>query len=68
MNHFIFVVDGEVAGEFPLPKITNGDGDLHPALEKLVAILRSNPQIVESEMPIEEGYMWDGEKFIPPVE
>lgn len=67
MNHFIFVVDGEVAGEMPMPKIFDADGNMHPALEKLVAILRSNPQIIESEVPIEEGSLWDGNSFTPPV-
>lgn len=68
MNHFIFVVDGEVAGEFPVPPFTDAGGNIHPAIEKLLAILKSRPQIIESDKQIPEGYFWDGEKFTPPAE
>jgi hypothetical protein len=64
MTHFILVVDGEVAGELPIPKL-DFQSD---AVDKLVAILSSNPKIVVSNEPVEEGYVWDGQNFVPPVE
>jgi hypothetical protein len=64
MTHFILVVDGEVAGQFPVPKV-NFQSD---AIDKLVAILSSDPKIVLSEEPVLEGSTWDGQEFTPPVE
>lgn len=63
MQRFILVVDGEVAGELPLTPILAEDGNLHPAIEKLVAILSSDPTIVVSDNPIPQGWTWDGETF-----
>ena len=68
MKHFIFVVNGEVAGELPVPRFKNSDGELHPSVEKLIAILSSDPKIVVSEEPVLEGSTWDGTSFTPPVE
>lgn len=67
MKHFIMVVDGEVAGTLPIPNMLI-DGEVHPAVEKLIAILSSDPKIVVSEEPIQEGSTWDGSSFTPPVE
>lgn len=67
MSHFIFVVDGEVAGEFPVPNLTDSNGNFYPAIEKLIAILSSDPKIVVSDDPIAEGSTWDGQSFTPPV-
>jgi hypothetical protein len=64
MTHFILVVDGEVAGELPVPKV-DFQSD---AIDKLVAILSSDPKIILSEQPILEGSTWDGQEFTPPVE
>jgi hypothetical protein len=64
MTHFILVVDGEVAGELPMPKV-NFQSD---AIDKLVAILSSDPKIILSEEPVLEGSTWDGQNFSPPVE
>jgi hypothetical protein len=64
MTHFILVVDGEVAGELPMPKV-NFQSD---AIDKFVAILSSDPKIILSEQPILEGSTWDGQEFTPPVE
>ena len=64
MTHFILVVDGEVAGELPIPKL-DFQSD---AIDKLVAILSSNPNIVLSSEPVLEGYIWDGQNFNPPVQ
>ena len=63
MKHFILVVDGEVAGELPIPKINFQSN----AIDKLVAILSSDPKIILSDEPILEGSMWDGQEFIPPA-
>lgn len=63
MTHFILVVDGEVVGELPIPKI-DFQSD---AIDKLVAILSSDPKIVPSNEPASEGSTWDGQNFTPPV-
>jgi len=67
MSHFIFVVDGEVAGEMPVPMLRNEAGDILPAVERLIAILGSDPKIVISDEPVPEGSTWDGTSFTPPV-
>lgn len=67
MKHFIMVVDGEVAGTMPVPMLKDENGELLPAIEKLVAILSSDPKIILSEEPIQEGSTWDGNSFTPPV-
>lgn len=67
MKYFIMVVDGEVAGTLPIPNMYI-DGEMHPAVEKLTAILSSDPKIVVSEEPVSEGSTWDGTSFSPPVE
>lgn len=59
-KHYIMVVDGEVAGQFPIPDIDN------PISKKLKAILESDPKIVVSNQPVPEGWNWDGEKFYNP--
>jgi hypothetical protein len=60
MSHFIFVVDGEVAGEMPVPNIQSD------AVDKLIAILSSDPKIIVSDVPVEEGLLWNGEGFVRP--
>lgn len=66
MKYFIMVVDGEVAGNFPVRNLIV-DGVNHPAVEKLIAILSSDPKIIASDEPVQEGSTWDGNSFIPPV-
>lgn len=68
MSHFIFVIDGEVAGEMPVPMLRDEAGDLLPAIERLIAILGSDPKIVVSDESVTEGSTWDGTSFTPPVE
>ena len=68
MKHFIMVIDGEVAGTFPMPTLKLPNGDPHPAVVKLDAILSSDPKFIISEEPVEDGSTWDGKKFTPPVE
>jgi len=67
MPHYIFVIDGEVAGEMPLKEIRDQEGNILPGVEKLMAILSSDPKIIVSEEPVEEGSTWDGTSFTPPV-
>lgn len=68
IHHFILVVDGEVAGEFPIQNRLTEDGNYIPAIEKLIAILSSDPRIVVSDTAVQEGWTWDGESFSPPAE
>jgi hypothetical protein len=68
MNRFAFVVDGEVAGITSLPEAVE-DGELPEAISKGLAIFRSRPIIIEiTDSLVEEGFLWDGTSFIPPVE
>jgi hypothetical protein len=60
MAHFIFVVDGEVAGELPVPNIQS------EVIDKLIAILSSDPKIVVSDVPVAEGSLWNGTAFVNP--
>jgi hypothetical protein len=60
MAHFIFVVDGEVAGELPVPNIQS------EVVDKLIAILSSDPKIVVSDVPVAEGSLWTGTAFVNP--
>jgi hypothetical protein len=59
-KNFVLIVDGEVAGNFPLPVM--------PGAEKLISIFQSNPTIFETLDKIAEGSTWDGQTFTPPVE
>ena len=59
-TNFVLIVDNEVAINYKLPVIL--------ATEKMIAVLKSNPIILETLEEIEEGSTWDGQNFIPPVE
>ena len=68
MSKFAFIVDGEVARIAGIPETIDG-GELPQELQKTVAILRSNPTIIEIvDELVEEGFLWDGQNFAPPVE
>jgi len=67
MQRFILVVDGEVAGELPLMPIPGPNDTVHPAYEKLIAILSSDPRIVVADNSIPQGWTWDGEAFHEPA-
>ena len=68
MSRFAFIVDGEVA-KIGLFGETMDGGELPLGLQKTIAILRSNPTIVEIvDQFVEEGFIWDGQNFTPPVE
>lgn len=62
-KYFVMVVDNEVAGNFPVPQLELPDGSPHPTVEKLQAILSSDPKIIPSEIEIPEGWTWDGTNF-----
>ena len=68
MSTFAFIVGGEVAKIGKFPETMDG-GELPQDLQKTIAIMRSNPTIVEiiGEV-VEEGFLWDGQNFTPPVE
>jgi hypothetical protein len=63
--NFALVIDGEVADNFSFPSFANGE--LPFQLEKLIAIFKSNPTIVEVLEFVEPGSSWDGKKFTPPA-
>lgn len=66
MKIFIMVVDGEVVGKLPVPDLKI-NGVTHPAVEKLIAILSSDPKIIATDELVEIGSTWDGTSFTPPV-
>ena len=68
MSIFAFIVDGEVAKIGRFPETVDG-GELPEELQKTIAILRSNPTIIEIvDQLVEEGFLWDGQNFTPVVE
>jgi len=67
MSKFAFIVDGEVAKLGAFPETVDG-GELPEELQKTIAILRSNPIIIEIvDQLVEEGFLWDGQNFAAPV-
>ena len=68
MSTFAFIVDGEVAKIGTFPETIDG-GELPQEVQKTIAIFRSNPVIIEiiGEV-VEEGFLWDGQNFVSPVE
>ncbi len=64
--NFVLIVEGEVADNFSFPVFP--DGSIPPAIEKLIAVLKSNPVVIETLDPVEPGSTWDGSSFIPPVD
>ena len=73
MKYFAMIVENEVVQTIRLPEIEdipNGQEHRHveEELDKVIAIYSSNPQIIPTEAPIAEGFLWDGQNFTPPVE
>lgn len=63
------MVNNEVVGNYQFPeKGDNISDDVAEGFERTIAIFNSNPQIIPCESIIEIGSVWDGKKFIPPVE
>lgn len=62
---FAFIADGDVFMRFHL------DGNAAPQNAGYIAGLQSNPQVVDVtdiDLPIEQGWTYDGNSFSPPVE
>lgn len=70
--NFVFVIDGEVAGNFKFPLMGLDHNGVQiptpPGMEEMIAIFRSRPIVIETEEAITKGYMWDGTNFNPPSE
>lgn len=67
-TNFIFIIDGEVALSMPLRINSDMPESVKNVQEKFLAILQSNPTIIESSEPIVEGSTWDGTSFTSPVQ
>ena len=65
MKHFILVIDNEAVGEIPSKALLASPSE---QIKKYVAIISSDPRIIVNEGPVADGSIWDGEKFLPPVE
>ena len=63
MRNFVFIVDGEVVANHSFPQEVINKG----ILDKQIAILSSNPVIVETPEQVVEGSTYDGSTFIPPA-
>ena len=63
MRNFVFVVDGEVVANHSFPQEAIDKG----ILDKQIAILASNPVIVETTQPITEGSTYNGLNFLEPA-
>jgi hypothetical protein len=67
MSKFAFIVDGEVAKIGTFPETIDG-GELPLEVQKTIAVFRSSPTIIEIlDQLVEEGFLWDGQNFAPPV-
>ena len=67
MKYFMLIIDGEVVGEF-MSNVLHKEKERSQSAEKLYAILSSNPIIITADKLIPDGSIWDGKKFLPPVE
>lgn len=64
MHNFVILVDNEVVGNISFSTEAQGVD-----LDKVIAIYSSDPRFIpHHEKRIEEGYIWDGQNFNPPVE
>jgi hypothetical protein len=71
MSRYSYIVDGEVAAVFTIPDKIDDSSDLPPSLQKLHAVLKSQPivmELLEEYGIVEEGYIWDGQNFNPPAQ
>jgi hypothetical protein len=68
MKNFVAIIDGEVAVNLSIPQMDDETHPMHLYFEKIIAALGSDPVIVATEEPIEEGSTWDGQEFTSPVE
>lgn len=65
MHNFVIIVDNEVVGNASYSTELEEQIDL----SKIIAIYSSDPRFIpHHEGKVEEGYIWDGQNFNPPVE
>lgn len=70
MSKFAFVVEGEVGILMMFPDGIADGSDLPLAMQKHIAVLRTDPKVIEITEEygeVHEGYLWDGTVFTPPV-
>lgn len=68
MENFVIIVDGEVAGNIPVPEPSEHmPPERARAYERMIAALSSNPVVIKHDI-VQPGSTWDGKKFSPPVE
>jgi hypothetical protein len=68
MKNFVAIIDGEVAVNLRIPEMDDETQPMYLYFEKIIAALSSDPIIIATEEPIEEGSSWDGNSFTAPVE
>ena len=63
---FIFIIDGEVGPDLTFED--SGEGPNFDRNRALAAALSSNPVVLEipDDSPVQMGWTWDGNEFIPP--
>lgn len=66
-KNFVFIVDGEVAFNMRINITEDTPESIRDRQEKFLAVMQSNPTIMETEEAITEGSTWDGNSFTPPV-
>lgn len=68
MANFVIVIDGEAVGNLSIPDPSEDWNDeKNNAFERMNAALASDPKLIKYER-VQEGSIWDGQNFIPPVE
>jgi len=65
MHNFVIIVDNEVVGNISFSNELGQQVDL----SKIIAIYSSDPRFIpHHEARVEDGFIWDGQNFNPPVE
>lgn len=66
-TNLVFIVDGEVAFNMHINITEDTPKSIRDRQEKFLAVMQSNPTIMETEDAVIEGSTWDGNSFTPPV-
>lgn len=66
-TNLVFIVDGEVAFNMHINITEDTPKSIRDRQEKFLAVMQSNPIIMETEEAVIEGSTWDGNSFTPPV-
>lgn len=66
-TNLVFIVDGEVAFNMHINITEDTPKSIRDRQEKFLAVMQSNPTIMETEEAVIEGSTWDGNSFTPPV-